>query len=373
MLKKTKMLAVVLAVSVVAFAGLNTVHATVEFNINSGFEDGTVVPGLPGDYGPDHTAHPWSYWGNTIPDPDPDNLAANPQAANPNPFVDANNPSPRVWANFNNPSYVNVASQNDGAHRPVTGMWFVPGATYHFTGQWYVPSSEIVGGTVEPRGGFILSMSGQSGQPTYVQPLRKDYWDDPDTMLIPVINPVSATLATDQWDTKAFDWVFDPTYLPQHCNYPSIRLYGGDGIQYIGGGKGAPNPGGYFDNFSITSDDYRDDLHGFVKDLLGNPVEGAVVRLRSPFFDYGAMTPEQIEAGQSMDEVITLADGSYTLPTWAPHGYEFSVSSPGGGPELLLVTSGASQFPDIIVPEPATMGLLLFGGLGVLARRRRRS
>jgi hypothetical protein len=61
--------------------------------------------------------------------------------------------------------------------------------------------------------------------------------------------------------------------------------------------------------------------------------------------------------------VTTLADGTYTLPTWAPFGYTFSVDASFGtytsdGPKTLKVSSSAAQVPDITLTAPVvtTMG-----------------
>jgi hypothetical protein len=352
-----------------AFAGLNTVHAGVNFNFNPGFEDGTVVPGLPGQYGA-NTAHPWSFWGNNSPVP-------NGAIANPVSTVD--NSSARVWACFNNPYYVNAASQNDSILRPATGFWLVPGASYHFHAQAYVPSSEIVLGTTTARLGLTLSMSNSnpSGQATMLRPLDARFYEVPTVEpptgpITPVISPV---VIPDQWNTYDFDWTFAGP-LVQYVQYPAARLYGGDG-RYLGRDAGTPpanplvavpNPGGYFDNFQISSDVYRNDLRGFVKDELGNPFEGALVTLTSPFTT-------------AVDTATTLADGSYTLPTWAPFGYEFSVNATypnwsSDGPKTLAVSGSAGEFPLLtMVPEPSTLVLLAAGVLGLVcyAWRRRRA
>ena len=148
-------------------------------------------------------------------------------------------------------------------------------------------------------------------------------------------------------------------------SYPSFRLYVGDG-RYIGENAGTPpdaplldvhNPGGYFDNCQITSYDYRDDLHGVVKDYRDRPIEGATVTLTSPFDT------------NRTDEVTTLANGSYTLPTWAPFGYTFSVDASyttnytSDGPKTLAVSITDATFPRItltpIIPPPPESTLLL--------------
>ena len=157
-----KILLPVLAVSILAVAGLSTANAAVDFCTNPGFEDATINPLWPTNYGAS-TAQPWSYWGGG------GIQAPYDQAAIPNPFPDANNPSPRVWANFNNPTYVNVAAQNNGNHRPATSMWLVPGATFRFQSQVYVPSTvhnyatdldePNIGPGVTPRHGITLSSS----------------------------------------------------------------------------------------------------------------------------------------------------------------------------------------------------------------------
>jgi hypothetical protein len=368
---------VVCAVLGLTFAGLNTANATVNFCINPGFEiggyaDGAGCPNYTDASQPpeDHNAMPWSIWGSWSPP------NAYPQAAIPNPFIDANNPSARVWANFNNPYYVNVASQNNGNLRPKTGFWLVPGASYHFTAQVYVPSSEIVLGTTTARLGLTLSMSASNpaGQSTSLRPLDARFYEVPTVEpptgpITPVISPV---ITPDQWNTFDLDYVF-PGPLVQHCNYPAARLYGGDG-RYLGQSAGTPpakpavacpNPGGYFDNVQISSTVYRDDLQGFVKDGLGNPISGATVTLTSPFTT-------------AVDVVTTLANGSYTLPTWAPFGYTFSVDAtyPGytsTGPQTLNVSGTAGLFPQItMVPEPATLALMGLGGIAMLIRRKKR-
>jgi hypothetical protein len=353
-----------------------------DFCINPGFEIADVVAGLPGPYGA-NTAHPWSYWGNStgLVNCNP----ANPQAAVANPFIDANNPSARVWANFNNPFYVNVASQNNftysgdpaGLRRPLTGFVLIPGVKYTFTGQFYVPSSQIIPGTTQARAGMYLSMAGSGttpAQPGNLRALDPRYYENagvepPLPIFVPQQSPVSATIPLDQWHTITVDYVFPTTFntfdaagvvtgtyntVPQIVNYPSFRIFGGDGARYLGIAAGTPpakplvdvpNPGGYFDNCQISSSDYRNDLHGLVKDNLGNPVGGATVTLTSPFIT-------------TTDVVTTLSDGSYTMPTWAPFGYTYSVNATkdavtGDGPKSLLVSSTAGEFPLITITLPS--------------------
>ena len=376
MLKKT-----ILLTAALVFALAPAAQATVEFCTNTGFEDATINPEWPTNYGP-NTAQPWSYWGG--------GGIQNPydQAAIPNPFVDANNPSPRVWANFNNPTYVNVASQNNGAHRPLGSMWLVAGATFNIEFQVYVPSQVYnyttalwesnIAANVTPRAGVTLSSSASNppGQETYIQPLNRNYYLDPyvEPPVGPISNPISPDCTLDAWNTKAFSWTFAGP-LPQHVNYPAFRMFGGDG-RYIGrngNGVGPPadpsgplldvhNPGAYFDNCSITSDDYCDaSFTGFVKDGGGNGVAGMPVTLTAAYGATGV--------------VVTAADGSYQAPAWAAKGYGWSATAKYGNapPQSLTIVdcNSPTGFADIVVPEPATMSLLALGGLALLRRRRR--
>ena len=64
--------------------------------VNPGFETAGDTPSQ---------APPWSFWGGT-------------GGRIENPFKDATDPSDWVWSNFGNPTYVNVAAQNN-----MSGVW----------------------------------------------------------------------------------------------------------------------------------------------------------------------------------------------------------------------------------------------------------
>jgi hypothetical protein len=223
---------------------------------------------------------------------------------------------------------VNVAAQNN-----MSGVWLVPGATYHVHAQYYVPSSEVQSG-VTARAGIYLSM--MANPPGQYRVLDPRYPNNPS-------NPVSPNITNlDQWVTIDFNWV-NPGAVIEQVNYGSFRLYGGDGTNLST--ATFPNPGGYFDNCQISSSVYRNDLHGVVKDNSGNPVEGATIVVSSSYL-------------ANMETNTTLADGSYTFSSWAPYGYTFSVNATYGaygsdGPKSLVVSSTAGTFPLITMTAPS--------------------
>ena len=291
--------------------GLSTALA-VDFCVNPGFEDGTG-----------NAAPPWSFWGGT-------------GGAVANPFVGTANPSPRVWSNFGNPTYVNVASQNNmNLILDTTGT-----VTYHVHAMYYVPSSEIVSNAI-PRAAIRFSCDTPPGT-TYAAgaPFLLD--DASDT----------ATIAPDGWVTFDFDW--SSTSGCGHLNYMSFRLYGHDPDT----NARRDNPGGYFDNCQMSSDAYRNDIHGVVKDNLGVGVPGATVALNNAY--------------ALIETKTTAADGSYAFTTMVPYGdYTVNASkftyTPNSTP--LTLSAASASAPDITLTKAGGLvhirGTVTQGGAGV--------
>jgi hypothetical protein len=310
-------------------AGLGSAFAA-DFCVNPGFEDG---PGGGGNA----SAPPWSFWGGT-----------GGAIDNPVPVVGVNE-TPRVWSNFGNPEYVNVASQNN-----MNDVWLIPGATYHVHAQYYVPSSEIVSGTV-PRAGIYLSLA--TAPFTQIRVLDPRYPDNAG-------NPAPATIpVTDAWYTYDFDWVCPATDasgnsfngMPVQNNYLSFRLYGGNGTAL--GGAGNPiNPGGYFDNCQFSSAAYTGVIGGKVKTSAGW-LQGATVTLSYKGGNFRT-TP--------VGPITTLFDGAYSFASLIP-GETYSINASKAGYAPVTVTAVASAVvPDITLASatPILQPMLVNKGSG---------
>ncbi len=276
--------------SIVAFlllcAGLST-GAAANFCVNPGFEDGT-----------DTAAPPWSFWAGT-------------GGAMPNPFVDANNPSARVWSNFGNPTYVNVAAQNE-----MSGVWLIPGATYHVHAQYYVPSSEVVAGT-HPVAAIRLAMK-TAGAPFIL--------DDS--------TPAALITATDTWFTFDFDWTYPGTTIDQ-VDYMSFRLYGRADAPPNGRQN---NPGGYFDNCQFSSAAYTGVINGVVKNSSG-PLSGASVKISYK--------------GGAVKIITTVADGVFSFADLIPgEPYTVDVTKPQYLAATRTANASANLGDIVLSPDP---------------------
>ena len=280
-------------------AGLSTGFAA-DFCVNPGFEDGV-----------DPAAAPWSFWGGT-------------GGAMPNPFVDANNPSARVWSNFGNPTYVNVAAQNN-----MSGVWLIPGATYRIRAQYYVPASEVLPG-VTARAGIYLSMM-TAGNFRVLDPRY------PDTNNIPPIPSASIT-NLDQWVTYDFNWVCPgtPGSATLQVNYGTFRLYGGDGTNLAT--ATFPNPGGYFDNCQISSAAYTGVINGVVKNASGT-LTGAAVKLSYK--------------GNDVKTITTTGDGVFSFADLIPgESYTVAVTKAAYLAASRTATASTNLGDIVLSPDP---------------------
>ena len=287
-------------------AAASSAFAT-EILINGGFEDGTG-----------NQAPPWSYWGGT-------------GGAVANPSQDANNPSPRVWSNFGNPTYVNVAAQNI-----YDKLWLMPGMTYHVHAQYYIPSSEVQPG-ITPRAGIYMTFTNG----TFVRILDPRV---PDNNVPPI--PNADIPVTDQWYTFDFDWVCpgNPGDPPLQCSYMSFRWYGTDGNTIP-----VSNPGGYIDNCSFSAEYYMPTFSGYVKDAAtNNGIPNATVTIST-------------STGVVLKTTTTNSSGYYSVafdwPYPLPAGMPLKVDATANdyisrGPQSFTVTGTNPAIPNVLMDAP---------------------
>ena len=268
-----------------------------DFCVNPGFEVGA-----------DPAAPPWSLWGGT-------------GGALPNPFVDVNNPSARVWSNFN--SYSNVASQNN-----MNWVWLAPGATYHVHAQFYVPSSQVpVGKTA--RAGIELRTI-----------LAGNQW---------VLDPYTTAgdiTSLDAWVTFDFDWIYPGTTVDQ-LNYMPFLLRAWDGSTLS-----STDTGGYFDNcqFSSAVDYITPTFTGTIKDSgtsLGIP--GASVAIKG-------------STGLPLVNTTTNGSGVYSVvcPVPVPLGMPWTADATkdlytSDGAQSFTITGANPAIPDVTMTKAATV------------------
>lgn len=300
--------ATVAALVLLLCAGLSTAIAE-NFLVNPSFELGTGSE-----------APPWSLWEGT-------------GGAVANPLVDSQNPSPRVW--FNTGGTRNLAAANNvNLILDTTGT-----ITYHVKVKYYVPSVRA--------GTHAAAMIRYHA----IKPTDTTYLAG-DPILLDDALP-EGDVAPGSWVTKEFDWVnaTDMGYL----QYLTFRMYSHDDATGL---RVNPAPDVYIDECEFSSSQYRNDVHGVVKDNLGASLAGATVSLNNTF--------------GVLETKTTAADGSYAFTTMLPYGaYTVNASKFSYTPNsvsLALSTAGATA-PDITLTKVAGLaqlsGTVTHGGTGV--------
>ncbi|MCX6344162.1 MAG: carbohydrate binding domain-containing protein [Armatimonadetes bacterium] len=242
-------------------AGSAFAQTQLNYCVNPGFETAGDTPAQ---------APPWSFWGGTG-----GRIA--------NPFQNVDNPSDWVWSNFGNPTYVNVAAQNN-----MSGVTLIHGATYYYNALYYVPASEIVEGTTAVAAiGFTMMTA------PFV-------WALPDAIGDPaVINP-AAVITPDAWNVIQGSFVYNsPTATNDQVNYGRFMLYGRD----LTTNARFPNPGGYFDDCQFSTMGYT--ISGTITlSDLADPT-GTTVTCT------GATAP--VVVGSTGDYSFVVPAGTYTV------------------------------------------------------------
>ena len=270
-----------------------------DFCVNPGFEVGA-----------DPAAPPWSLWGGT-------------GGALPNPFVDVNNPSARVWSNFN--SYSNVAAQNN-----MRWVWLAPGATYHVHAQYYVPLSQVPEGKTS-RGGVHARFSDGTASIWVL---------DPST-------DAAAITPNDAWVTIDHDWVY-PGATFARMDYMPFCLYAWDGST-----TSSSDTGGYFDNcqFSSAVDYISPTFSGTIKDFATSAgIPRAAVTIKD-------------SSGLIVLTAVTNGSGVYSVAytNLLPLGMPFTVDATANvytsdGPQSFTITGANPAIPDVTMTKaPVTV------------------
>jgi hypothetical protein len=200
--------------------------------------------------------------------------------------------------------------------------------------------------------------------------------------VVHIEGPIEVTVGSEGTAVAEFELIIDSSTAPLVDFFDYSLMIDGLAVAFDYDASTAGTNGVYGDAGRVPKYLFQGD-HDFVSagsifgagDQSFYLSDGIGYDLGSP--GYSPNAPEGISLGVFVVNITGVeAEGIHTI---TGGGFTDFLGEPGAGPDgTLLGTSGNDgiSIPDfsfeVIVPEPATMSLLVLGGLSVLARRKRR-